>query len=179
MRRPERVARVERRAAAAAAQPARSGVEPPPTAPVRALRLAASSCGADRLGTARRRARCAAARPRPRARGSASASGPRLRLGHHELVERHAPLDRLAHQRADDGVRLAERHPLARRGARRGRWPPRSACRPPPACGSRSNSAVASRPAQRGEAQRESCRARRRAAPCPPGGRGCTPAAGP
>ena len=94
----ERVAVVERRGSvrprltrAAASQRACSSSR---ARAVEQLRL-------DRRRARPRRASCAARPPR-RARAAASASGPRSGSVEHQLVERHAPLDRLAHERADD-----------------------------------------------------------------------------
>ena len=132
----------------------------------------------DRLRAARRPASCAGA-PRCPARAAPAQSGPRRGSFEHELVERHAALDRLPHERADDRVRLAERRALLARDARRGRSP-RS-------IGLSAAAVIAvvdeldgrEQPGRARAATARTCRARRTAAPCPPAGRGCTRAAGP
>ena len=104
----ERVAVVERRAAAcgrARRHGARSPREPLPLL-VQAL--------ARRVELARDRLGPGAAGRRPPAHRAprleqTEAVGSESRVVRHELVERHPALDRLAHESADDRVRLAER----------------------------------------------------------------------
>ena len=110
---------------------------------------------------------------------SASASGPRsgsVSTSSSRATPRSAEC---AHQRADAGVRVAERHALLRPATRRGRPPP--TCWPSAAACIRAvtSSAVASSPAIAPTARAGTGRARRTTAPCPPGGRGCTRAGGP
>ena len=140
----------------------------------------ASQLGRDGLGTAARRASCAARTGRPGLE-QRERVGAEARLGHHQLVERHAPLDRLPHER--------RRRPRAPRGtacpratshSARSVRPPTAGRRPPRASRRRRTSAVAEQARRaRASASRARSRACRTAAPCPPAGHGCTRAAGP
>ena len=127
----------------------------------------------------RRPAWCGAATAAP---GSSSAQrvGTEVGLGDHQLVERHAPLVRTAapaRRRSACASRngIAVLAPATRRGRPR---PTRGASA---AARMRAVHELGGReqPGHRAAARAGSGRARRTAAPCPPGGRGCTRAGGP
>ena len=105
--------------------------------------------------------------------------GPEVGVGQHQLVERHAALRRLAHERADDG-----RAPRGTARPARTSHSARSTAADVLAVGRRLH-ARRHRPRRWRAARRSrrapagTGRARRTAAPCPPGGRGCTRAGGP
>ena len=66
---------------------------------------------------------------------SATASAPEGGVGLDQLGQRHVPLDRVAHQAADHGVGLAERHALLDQPLGQVHGGHRRRRRPPPACG--------------------------------------------
>ena len=138
----------------------------------RAARPAAGRCNRRRTappGVVRRRT-AAPARAAPRRRAEAL-------VGRDQLVERHAPSATWRTRAPDDACASRNGMPCSTRcsarsvAARRGCRP-----RPHPVGDELSRGEQAG---QRGERRARTCRGRRTAAPCPPGGRGCTRAAGP